>query len=178
MEIWSSWKRGAFLAVMLSISLALAGIVALLPVALFAEGLLYLGAEAVQDPVFPDKMGDEVILTIWKYAAIFWVPWGLSSAIMPLSVELEKWEDEQGERSSSKPWRPTRWLKKICAIGLIAALPTVIGLGVFFGWDFGQWMVAWTLTAFIAIVGAQIATSSPGKKQAAKQVQRKQNGRG
>ena len=163
---------------MLSISLALAGIVALLPVALFAEGLLYLGVEAVQDSVFPDKMGDEVILTIWKYAAIFWVPWGLSSAIKPLRVELRKWEDEQSERSSSEPWSPPRWLQKICAIGLIAALPTVIGLGVFFGWDFGQWMVAWTVTTFIVFIAVQVTTSGPAKEKGVKQGQRKQNEQG
>ena len=163
---------------MLSISLALAGIVALLPVALFAEGLLYLGVEAVQDSVFPDKMGDEVILTIWKYAAIFWVPWGLSSAIKPLSRELEKWEDEQSERSSAEPWSPSRWLQNVAVLTFASAIPVAIGLGVIFDWDFGQWIVALTLTTSIAFIAAQIATSSPAKEKGSKQGQRSRSEQG
>ena len=163
---------------MLGMALAVAGFVALLPVALFAECLLFLGVEAVQDPVFPDEMGDDVILTLWKYGAIFWVPWGLSSAIKPLSEEIDKWEDEQSERSSAEPWSPARWLQNICGIGAAAALPTMIGLGILFDWDFGQWMVAWTLTSFIAFMAVQVAISGPAKKNGAKHVQRKHNEQG
>lgn len=171
-----AWQRGLGVSAAFGFALGVWGLAGAIFLWLLSEGLFSLGGGFLRDPIQPEHIADEPFYAAWKWSGVVWVPIASYWAICMLRDNVQKWAAEDAQ---TEPMRLSQTVHKGLAWVALLIIPCTIGFGLYWGWDLGQWMLAWTgsaLATFLAVIAVAATDPNQPKKAGAKANSSQANG--
>jgi len=101
-------------------------------------------------------MADGIVTTVWLYSSLIWLPLAIYPVFRKAKF-VDKWESED-QRAETPQVGP--WVAKSLLLSAAASPLVIIALGLFFSWNFGVWMAAWTVGSITFLLLLKAATST------------------